>query len=101
MSTKEFIENALIALSAAWVTTRRRLWGLRGAVKAGDRIRFKKLLTEPANGDHPTFDLAYKGEEGVILRVIEPPGTYELDVKPAGGPHFYCRRDEVEEVSSG
>ena len=35
-------------------------------MEKGDRIVFLKDITEVANGDHPDFQLAIKGQEGTI-----------------------------------
>ena len=33
----------------------------------GTRIRFPRTIIEPANGDHPEFQMATAGDEGVIV----------------------------------
>lgn len=38
-----------------------------GMIEAGTKVRFLKDITEPADGDHPEFLMATKGEEGTVV----------------------------------
>ncbi len=67
-------------------------------MKIGDRVRFKREITESATGDHPAFLLACKHEIGVVQAIApqqDDDCMFPFLVKPyRTGPAFYANEND-------
>ncbi len=74
---------------------------MTAAIAPGTRIRFRRVVIEPACGDHPEFLLAENGERGEVVQHIGDFGDLKdaYSVRADGcRSTFVAQREEFEVV---